>query len=172
MTFTASVTPATATGSVAFFDGAAPLGTVALTAGSAALATSSLAVGTHVITAVYLGAPTYVTSTSAAVNQVVNAAATTVTLVAAPDPAGRDDREENLDAVMCRSMLSVDWQGYVHDCDFNQMLGLPIAWKNRPRTHLRELMGADLTRNPIVVKDHCYGCTAGQGSSCGGALAG
>ena len=76
----------------------------------------------------------------------------------------------NLDAVMCRTLLSVDWQGYVYDCDFNQMLGLPIAWKNRPRSHLRELIGSDLSGNPIVVKDHCYGCTAGQGSSCGGAL--
>ena len=78
----------------------------------------------------------------------------------------------NLDTVMCRTLLSVDWQGYVYDCDFNQMLGLPLAWKGRPRTHLRELIGADLDRNPITVKDHCYGCTAGQGSSCGGALAG
>ncbi len=76
----------------------------------------------------------------------------------------------NLDSVMCRSLLSVDWKGYVYDCDFNQMLGLPLAWKNKPRTHLRELMGADIANNPIVVKDHCYGCTAGQGSSCGGAL--
>jgi len=76
----------------------------------------------------------------------------------------------NLETVMCRSLLSVDWQGYVYDCDFNQMLDLPIAWKNRPRTHLRELIGAGLEHNPIVVKDHCYGCTAGQGSSCGGAL--
>ena len=76
----------------------------------------------------------------------------------------------NLDAVMCRTLLSVDWQGYVYDCDFNQMLELPLAWKHRPRTHLRELIGADLAGNPIVVKDHCYGCTAGQGSSCGGAL--
>jgi hypothetical protein len=50
------------------------------------------------------------------------------------------------------------------------MLGLPLAWKGRPRTHLRELTGKDLDGNPIVVKDHCYGCTAGQGSSCGGAL--
>lgn len=81
-------------------------------------------------------------------------------------------RPENLESVMCRTLLSVDWQGFVHDCDFNQMLELPIAWKNRPRTHLRELIGADLDGNPIVVKDHCYGCTAGQGSSCGGALAG
>jgi radical SAM/Cys-rich protein len=77
----------------------------------------------------------------------------------------------NLNAVMCRSLLSVDWRGHVYDCDFNQMLGLPLAWKNKPITHLRELMGADIANNPIVVKDHCYGCTAGQGSSCGGALA-
>ena len=76
----------------------------------------------------------------------------------------------NLDTVMCRTLLSVDWQGYVYDCDFNQMLDLPIAWKNRPRSHLRELIGTDLTGSAIVVKDHCYGCTAGQGSSCGGAL--
>jgi radical SAM/Cys-rich protein len=77
---------------------------------------------------------------------------------------------QNLDAVMCKTLLSVDWKGYVYDCDFNQMLGLPLAWKAKPRTHLRELIGADVTGNPIVVKDHCYGCTAGQGSSCGGAL--
>jgi len=78
---------------------------------------------------------------------------------------------QNLEAVMCRSLISVDWRGYVYDCDFNQMLGLPLAWKGRPRTHLRDLARADLAGNPIVVKDHCYGCTAGQGSSCGGALA-
>ncbi|MNC89232.1 hypothetical protein D3C83_51360 [compost metagenome] len=78
---------------------------------------------------------------------------------------------QNLESVMCRTLLSVDWRGYVYDCDFNQMLGLPLAWKGRPRTHLRDLAGADLTGNAIVVKDHCYGCTAGQGSSCGGALA-
>jgi radical SAM/Cys-rich protein len=77
---------------------------------------------------------------------------------------------QNLDSVMCRSLLSVDWRGYVYDCDFNQMLGLPLAWHGKPRAHLRELTGADLTGNPILVKDHCYGCTAGQGSSCGGAL--
>ena len=80
----------------------------------------------------------------------------------------------NLESVMCRSLLSVDYKGYVYDCDFNQMLGLPLQWKNKPRTHrthLRELMGANIANNPITVKDHCYGCTAGQGSSCGGALA-
>ena len=70
------------------------------------------------------------------------------------------------------SLLSVDWRGNVYDCDFNQMLDLPLAWRGRPRTRLRDLAGADLAGNPIVVKDHCYGCTAGQGSSCGGALAG
>jgi len=79
---------------------------------------------------------------------------------------------QNLESVMCRSLVSVDWRGYLYDCDFNQMLGLPLRLKGRPRVHLRQLTGADLDGNPIVVKDHCYGCTAGQGSSCGGALAG
>lgn len=77
-------------------------------------------------------------------------------------------RDENLEAVMCRTLLSVDWQGYVYDCDFNQMLGLPLA--GRGRMHLGELIGRDLAGSPIAVRDHCYGCTAGQGSSCGGAL--
>jgi radical SAM/Cys-rich protein len=77
---------------------------------------------------------------------------------------------QNLESVMCRTLLSVDWRGYVYDCDFNQMLGLGLEWKGKPRVHLRELIGAHLNDNPIVVKDHCYGCTAGQGSSCGGAL--
>ncbi len=77
----------------------------------------------------------------------------------------------NLDAVMCRNLISVDWRGYTYDCDFNQMLGLPLSWKGRSRTHLRDMLGADLTHNPIMVADHCYGCTAGQGSSCGGAIA-
>jgi len=77
----------------------------------------------------------------------------------------------NLESVMCRSLLSVDWRGYVYDCDFNQMLGLPLQLNGTPRVHLRQLMARDLDGNPIVVKDHCFGCTAGQGSSCGGALA-
>lgn len=79
---------------------------------------------------------------------------------------------DNLDSVMCRSLLSVDYEGYVYDCDFNQMLGLPLQHGGRRKTHLAELMDVDLAGNPIVVKDHCYGCTAGQGSSCGGALEG
>jgi radical SAM/Cys-rich protein len=81
-------------------------------------------------------------------------------------------RDENLDGVMCRSLVSVDWQGNVYDCDFNQMLGLPLAVDGRSRVQLSELIGRDLRGNPIAVRDHCYGCTAGQGSSCGGALGG
>jgi radical SAM/Cys-rich protein len=80
-------------------------------------------------------------------------------------------RDENLDAVMCRSLISVDWQGTVYDCDFNQMLDLPLRLDARKRVQLSELIGRDLSGNAIAVRDHCYGCTAGQGSSCGGALA-
>ncbi len=80
--------------------------------------------------------------------------------------------EENLEAVMCRSLISVDWQGNVYDCDFNQMLGLPLRIAGKPRARLADLIGSDLAGNPIVVKNHCFGCTAGQGSSCGGALNG
>ena len=78
---------------------------------------------------------------------------------------------ENLKAVMCRHLLSVDYQGYVYDCDFNQMLGLPLGGTEQ-RLHLRELLHqTDIPRN-IGVGGHCYGCAAGQGSSCGGALTG
>jgi radical SAM/Cys-rich protein len=80
-------------------------------------------------------------------------------------------RPQNLESVMCRNLVSVDWRGYVYDCDFNQMLGLPLRLNGTPRVHLRQLASKGLDDNPIVVKDHCYGCTAGQGSSCGGALA-
>jgi radical SAM/Cys-rich protein len=80
-------------------------------------------------------------------------------------------RDDNLDVVMCRSLVSVDWRGYLYDCDFNQMLGLPLVVRGSARPHLRDVLGRDLDGNPIVVNDHCYGCTAGQGSSCGGALA-
>ena len=79
-------------------------------------------------------------------------------------------REQNLEDVMCRSLVSVDYQGYVYDCDFNQMLGLPLKVAGRPRIHLRDGLAIDLDGNGIVVREHCYGCTAGQGSSCGGAL--
>ncbi len=81
-------------------------------------------------------------------------------------------RDENLSGVMCRTLVSVDWQGAVYDCDFNQMLDLPIALEGMRRPQLSDLIGRDLAGNPIAVRDHCYGCTAGQGSSCGGALDG
>ena len=76
-------------------------------------------------------------------------------------------RDANLVGVMCRTLVSVDWRGYLYDCDFNQMLGLPLG--GGPR-HLRDLLDASLDGLPIAVAGHCYGCTAGQGSSCGGAL--
>ncbi len=79
-------------------------------------------------------------------------------------------RVENLEGVMCRHLISVDWQGYLFDCDFNQMLRLPLQLAGRPRPHLRDLLGEDLSGAPICVAEHCFGCTAGQGSSCGGAL--
>jgi radical SAM/Cys-rich protein len=82
--------------------------------------------------------------------------------------AAHDD--ENLEQVMCRSLLSIDWQGYVYDCDFNQMLGLPMRINGTARVHLSELMGVDVEGRAIAVRAHCYACTAGQGSSCGGAL--
>jgi radical SAM/Cys-rich protein len=81
-------------------------------------------------------------------------------------------RDENLTTVMCRTLLSVAWDGTVYDCDFNQMLGLALRLKGRPRVQVRDLLGVDLRGNPIQVADHCYGCTAGQGSSCSGALGG
>ena len=77
----------------------------------------------------------------------------------------------NLATVMCRSMLSVDWQGDLYDCDFNQMLGLHARVGSLTRPHLRNLLSHHAQGSPIRVADHCYGCTAGQGSSCGGALA-
>jgi radical SAM/Cys-rich protein len=96
----------------------------------------------------------------------------------------RDSHQDaNLDSVMCRNLISVDWRGYVYDCDFNQMLDLPlllgeavdpyaVTGKSHDvqRVHLSDLIGVDLEGNPIAVAGHCYGCTAGQ-SSCGGALA-
>jgi hypothetical protein len=68
---------------------------------------------------------------------------------------------------MCRSLISVDWQGWLYDCDFHQMLKLPPPG---PRRHLRDLLHWDPAGAAIRVADHCFGCTAGGGSSCGGAL--
>ena len=79
-------------------------------------------------------------------------------------------RPENLPGVMCRSLVSVDFEGFLHDCDFNQMLKLPLVGAGGRAAHLRDLLAEDLDGRPIRVAGHCYGCTAGQGSSCGGAL--
>jgi radical SAM/Cys-rich protein len=77
--------------------------------------------------------------------------------------------DANLDSVMCRNLVSADWRGYLYDCDFNQMLDLPIERASK-RLHLRDLLDVSVDGQPIRVGGHCYGCTAGQGSSCGGAL--
>ena len=78
-------------------------------------------------------------------------------------------KHENLDAVMCRNLISLDWKGDVYDCDFNQMLNLPIMSDNQ-RTIDDLLKNPSLVGKSIATAEHCYGCTAGQGSSCGGAL--
>ena len=79
-------------------------------------------------------------------------------------------KPRNLESVMCRTLISVGWHGQVFDCDFNQMLGLPLGGEPARLIHLGELLDADFSGRPIRVADHCYGCTAGQGSSCGGSL--
>ena len=79
-------------------------------------------------------------------------------------------QDANLQSVMCRTLISVDWQGYVYDCDFNQMLGLPLYMEGKSRVNLSELIGKELEERPIMVGEHCFACTAGQGSSCTGAI--
>jgi radical SAM/Cys-rich protein len=71
-------------------------------------------------------------------------------------------------ALMCRSLVSVGWDGALYDCDFNQMLELPIGSHPKTVWELDDLAG--LERAPIATDSHCFGCTAGSGSSCGGAL--
>jgi len=87
-------------------------------------------------------------------------------------------KKENLESVMCRYQLSVDWQGFLYDCDFNQMLNLPLARhdcksqnsQNNEKLHIGSASLNELSNKEITVAGHCYACTAGQGSSCGGAL--
>jgi len=74
---------------------------------------------------------------------------------------------DNLQQVMCKTLLSIDWQGYVYDCDFNQMLSMPLQGKP---THIQQLLQHFPSAMPIMTANHCYGCTAGQGSSCQGIL--
>jgi radical SAM/Cys-rich protein len=82
----------------------------------------------------------------------------------------------NLDNVMCKNLISVDWQGFLYDCDFNQQLGLHLPVNSHTvkqsigRPHLSDLLQVNPEGQAIRVANHCYGCTAGQGSSCGGAL--
>jgi radical SAM/Cys-rich protein len=84
--------------------------------------------------------------------------------------------QDNLNNVMCKSLISIDWEGFVYDCDFNQMLALPLNFEtnyiasDKPKWHIQDLIEADIEGNNIVIGEHCYGCTAGQGSSCSGAL--
>lgn len=78
-------------------------------------------------------------------------------------------KTDNLQTVMCRSLISVDWQGDVYDCDFNQMLELPLMQQGK-KMNLKDINSEGLYQRDIMIADHCYGCTAGQGSSCGGAL--
>ena len=77
---------------------------------------------------------------------------------------------QNLDTVMCRNLISIDWKGYLYDCDFNQMLDLSLTTDKNSKTHITDILDYNITNNSITVADHCYACTAGQGSSCGGAL--
>ena len=82
-------------------------------------------------------------------------------------------KAENMASVMCNSLVSVDWRGFLYDCDFNQMLGLPLPpdqSSGSERSHMRDLLNQDPAGRAVRVADHCYGCTAGQGSSCAGAL--
>jgi radical SAM/Cys-rich protein len=82
--------------------------------------------------------------------------------------------DDNLENVMCRDLISVDYRGYVYDCDFNQMLGLNLGHAGDVAdgaVHLRDLLHSAFAGRPIRVAGHCFGCSAGQGSSCGGALA-
>jgi radical SAM/Cys-rich protein len=78
---------------------------------------------------------------------------------------------DNLHNIMCLNTLSIDWQGTVYDCDFNQMLQMSLGLYAQRRTHISELTAPALIGAPIATAGHCYGCTAGQGSSCGGAIA-
>jgi len=72
-----------------------------------------------------------------------------------------------VEGLMCRNTISVSWEGYLYDCDFNQMLDLKVAAKG---THLDDFNVEDLQNRSIVLNQHCYGCTAGAGSSCGGEI--
>jgi radical SAM/Cys-rich protein len=79
-------------------------------------------------------------------------------------------RKDNLSNLMCLKTLSIDWQGFVYDCDFNQMLDMPLGAIGKSSVHITDITLQALSGKGIATAAHCYGCTAGQGSSCGGAL--
>jgi radical SAM/Cys-rich protein len=69
--------------------------------------------------------------------------------------------------VMCRNTISIGWDGYLYDCDFNQMLDLKVACSSK---HIADFSMSDLNERSIIIGQHCFGCTAGSGSSCGGTV--
>ena len=77
---------------------------------------------------------------------------------------------KTINDLMCTNTLSVSWNGNLYDCDFNQMLGLPLRIDESKRLHISDIEPAALDDQPITAADHCFGCTAGSGSSCSGAL--
>ena len=77
-------------------------------------------------------------------------------------------QQENLATVMCRNLLSIDYQGYAYDCDFNQMLDMDITFNDGSMGSIHDFDMAKFQNRIIKVDRHCFGCTAGSGSSCGG----
>ena len=86
------------------------------------------------------------------------------------DTLRNSHQADNLETVMCKDTVSIDWQGNVFDCDFNQMLEEPLYSKDKHPLHISDLFATSLGDLPIKTGNHCFGCTAGQGSSCSGAL--
>ena len=76
---------------------------------------------------------------------------------------------QTLDNLMCRNMISVSWDGKIYDCDFNQMLQISVGNTSKTIWDINAL--DDINKHAIAFANHCYGCTAGAGSSCGGAIA-
>ena len=70
--------------------------------------------------------------------------------------------------VMCRNTISISWDGYIFDCDFNQMMDMKVDADSK---HISSYNAEDLLNREIIVDQHCFGCTAGAGSSCGGQTA-
>ena len=86
------------------------------------------------------------------------------------DTLKQSNQSSHLANVMCRDTVSVDWRGNLFDCDFNQMLEMHLLGTNKKPLHISDLFSTNIDGLPIQTANHCYGCTAGQGSSCSGAL--